>query len=163
MSPYKATDRHLVAAVPIAHCAGRPISALPAGLLRNSLDGLVHCHQSNVTGKFLAFRNRQLLDVYASKKGYALDQRFGGSIGTDCAHTAGVAERTWFDQFDSSYPIGKLTCYGAGREATVEWTDSGSSTLAKVRGQSRGSVYRWWRRHAFGISRHLGAIKQRAK
>lgn len=146
----KALDRRIDAAVSMPACSPRPISPLPPSLFRNSLIGIVHCHQGRIQGKFLAFRNNLLLSIYASQKEYAAKSRRGGGA-EGCNRRSGVYVGGWFDHWDDSYEIGNLYCYGRGRRATIEWQDPRNSMFASVHGTNRKRLYRWWRRHSFSV------------
>ena len=141
------TDRHLRAAVPMRHCGARSITALPAGLFRNSIDGLLHCHSGGIRGTFTAFRNRQLMDVYASQKEYAAKHRREGSA-SQCYNRYGSYTSTWFKNAHRNRELGQFFCYGTGRMATIAWADWRNNVFGSITGRSRHHLYRWWREHS---------------
>ncbi len=139
-------DRRLIAAVPMGHCSRRSIAALPAGLYRNSLDGLVGCHQGRLRGKFMAFRNQQLLDVYVSQRKHAVEGRGDGASADECPNRAPYSG-SWHRNSHPNRTIGSLLCYGSGRHSTLAWEDPRTQLFASITGRSRIRLYRWWREH----------------
>lgn len=141
------TDHRLQAAVPMSHCSLRPIAALPPSLFRNSLDGLLRCHGGSIRAKFMAFRNRELLDVYASQKEHAADRR-NEEDAARCYSGSGSYTSTWFKEVHRNHELGPFICYGSGSSAVIQWADWRSNVFVSITGRSRGHLYHWWHQHA---------------
>ncbi len=141
----------LRAAVPFEQCDRRPIAALPAGLLRNSLDAILHCHSGQIEGTVLAFRNRQLFEIYVSQKESTAGHRSGDKVEA-CFDRGGVYVGTWFKEERPNRELGPLICFGSGRAAKLEWADRRSNVFASITGLPRARLYRWWHRHSISPS-----------
>jgi hypothetical protein len=150
----RTVDRRLQAAVPMSHCSSRPIGALPVSLLRNSLDGLVRCHQGGIRGKFLAFSNSHLLAISESQRKNEIEGRSEDPV-EPCSRHAGVYVSTWHKGNHNNQPQGGLFCYGHGNGSVLVWVIERSDLLAELTGRPRGRLYHWWHKHTvtFG-SRH---------
>lgn len=142
-----ALDHRLEAAIPIRQCSARPIEELPAGLLRNSLAGLVHCHRSRMQGTFMAFRDSRLLDVYVAYRKHVVDDRREHSA-TRCNRRSGSYTGDWFKESRRNQELGAFICFGKGhRRATLQWEDSRSTFFATLSGRGRVGLYHWWHLH----------------
>ncbi len=139
-------DRRLITAVPMPHCSRRAIAALPPSLFRNSLDGLVRCHQGSIRGTFMAFKNTQLLDIYVSQKEYAVDHRTG-ELADSCRQRSGTYMYPWHRESHPDIERGQSFCYGTGKRSMIAWSDSRSNLFASITGRSRAHLYRWWHTH----------------
>lgn len=146
----RSIDRRVSATVRMSACSPRPIAPLPAGLFRNSLTGIVHCHQGRIQGRFLTFHNAQLLAIYVSQKHRAAENH-GGHSDRHCQRRSGVYVGSWFDRLHQEGEIGELYCYGRTGGATIEWEDPRSDLFASIHGFGRKRLYRWWRRHSTSI------------
>jgi hypothetical protein len=140
-----ALDHRLKHRAGMANCHPVPLSALPAGLFRNSLTGMVKCHQGGLRGSFLAFHNRRLLDVYASQRENVRERKRGRSA-RRCRSRSGTFTGSWHHPPNRSYTLGSYACFGRGRHGVIEWQDLPSNLFATVRGGTRPRLYRWWRR-----------------
>lgn len=142
-----ALDHRLEAAIPIRQCSPRPIEELPAGLLGNSLVGLVHCHRGRMRGTFMAFRDSHLLDVYVAHRKYVVDGRSERSS-TRCNRRSGSYTGDWFKESRRNHELGAFICFGMGRHwATLQWEDSRSTFFATLSGRGRIALYHWWHLH----------------
>lgn len=146
-------DRHLRAAVPMQHCSSRPIKALPSGLLRNSLDGLVRCHQGGIKGKFLAFGNAHLLAIIESQRKNEIEGRSEDPV-EPCYRHSGVYISTWHKGNHTNQHLGGLFCYGHGNGSVLVWSIERSDLLAELTGRPRGRLYHWWHKHSVTFGSH---------
>lgn len=140
-------DRRLIAGVPMPHCASRPIAALPPGLFRNSLDGLVRCHQGGIRGTFIAFSSEQLLEIYVSQREFAVEHRTG-SPADSCRQRSGTYVYPWHRESHPKVERGQSFCYGSGRRATIAWSDTRRNLFAAITGRPRARLYHWWHTHS---------------
>lgn len=146
-------NRHLRAAVPMTHCSSRRIEALPVGLLRNSLDGLVRCHQGGIRGKFLAFSNPHLLAIAESQRKNEIEGRSEDPV-EPCYRQSGVYVSTWHKGNHTNQHLGGLFCYGHGDGSVLVWTIERSDLLAELTGRPRGRLYHWWHKHSVTFGSH---------
>ncbi len=138
-----ALDKRLRAAVPMNNCRPRSTGKLPPGLFANSLDGLLVCRQSGITGRFYAFSNGELLGLHGSQRERRVDSR-GESQAEWCRNRRGAYTGSWFKNARPNRPLGRLLCYGKGRRAVLEWEDPRQDLYGQLRGRSRPVLFRWW-------------------
>lgn len=139
-------DRRLAAAIPLGHCHPRAVEKLPAGLLRNSLDGVVFCHGRHLSGRFLAFADDDLLALHGAEQKKAAIGR-GELPAVDCNDHVGIYASAWYEQAHPNHPLGLLVCFGRRRDGVLEWEDPRDDLFAVIRGAGRRPNYRWWRTH----------------
>jgi hypothetical protein len=144
-------DARLATAVYPGHCRPRAIAKLSPGLLRNSLDGLIFCRSGRIRGRFLAFRNDDLLEIYGSQQERKVNAR-GEVPARRCYNRGGAYSNTWFKQAHPSHRIGRLLCYGHRGKSVLRWEDPRDDLFGVIRGAGRRGNYHWWRIHSVGIN-----------
>lgn len=149
-SDERALDGRLAQAVSLGRCHARSIEKLPPGILRNSLNGLIFCHNRHMRGRFLAFSNSDLLGLYGSQQERKVNDRSEGPANW-CYNRAGVYADTWFKEAHPSHAIGRLLCYGRHRRSVLKWEDPRDDLYGIVRGAGRRQNYHWWHVHQVGI------------
>ncbi len=133
--------------VSMGNCATVPASALPSGLLRNSVDGMMRCRAGGKTGKFYAFSSPALFNLFVSQRAGSVEARAERGSAEFCASGGGAYSSEWWDGSNEDNKAGRLFCYGQGRGSTIEWSDKRVDVYLTVRGRSRQVLYRWWRQN----------------
>lgn len=142
----RAVDRRLAGAIPLGHCHPRAVEKLPAGLLRNSLDGVVFCHSRHIDGRFLAFADDDLLAIYGAEQEKIADGR--GEISANyCNRRVGAYTDSWFKDNHRNRPLGRLICFGRHKRGVLKWEDPRDDLFGVIRGAGRRPNYSWWRAH----------------
>jgi hypothetical protein len=149
-SDQRTLDHRLAQAVSLRQCHSRSIEKLPPGTLRNSLDGLIFCHNRRIRGKFLAFSNDDLLGLYGSQQERKVEGR-SEDPAKWCNNRSGAYTDTWFKQAHPSHAIGRLLCYGRRGKAVLKWEDPRDDLFGIIRGPGRRRNYHWWHVHQVGI------------
>jgi hypothetical protein len=139
-------DRRLAAVVPLGHCHPRAVAKLPAGLLRNSLDGVVFCHSRHIAGRFLAFADDDLLDLYGAEQEKVAAGRDEIPANRCNSHVGAYAD-SWFQNGHPNHPLGRLVCFGRRERGVLKWEDPRDDLFGVIRGAGRRPDYTWWRTH----------------
>jgi hypothetical protein len=141
-----ALDRSLARAVPLRGCRHIPIES-HTSLLRDSLIGDIACRQKGFSGFFMDFRNRALLELYASQR-QAKAHRRAQHLVSNCQDGGGTYVGHWHDETDPSHPIGMLLCYQTKGTTTIETSDPRNKLYSVVRHRSRKGLNTWWHHHS---------------
>jgi hypothetical protein len=141
-----ALGRAFARIVPLKGCHHVPIES-HTSLLRDSLIGDIACRQKRFSGFFMDFRNKALLDLYASQR-QAKARKAARHLVSNCQDGDGTYIGHWRDDAGTSQPTGMLLCYWAKGTATIETSDPRDAIYSIVKHRSRKGLYAWWHRHS---------------